>query len=87
MLDESSRIKHSSAPHRHLEHVIKQEYRKGSFKVNYLPTAQMPADGFMKALDRQHFELLRTMLKIIDLRTTTLIYTLTKHVTDGRGGA
>ena len=35
---------------------VRQEAKKGSFEVTYLPTNQMPADGLTKALDRGKFE-------------------------------
>jgi hypothetical protein len=34
----------------------RQEAKKGSFEVKYLPTNEMPADGLTKALDRGKFE-------------------------------
>jgi hypothetical protein len=34
---------------------IKQEYRKGRFEIQYIPTADMPADGLTKALPKQPF--------------------------------
>jgi hypothetical protein len=35
---------------------LRQEAKKGSFEVKYLPTTEMPADGLTKALDRGKFE-------------------------------
>ena len=35
---------------------VRQEAKKGSFEVKYLPTNEMPADGLTKALDRGKFE-------------------------------
>nr|CEG03241.1 unnamed protein product [Fusarium acuminatum CS5907] len=43
---------------------LKQEYEKGSFKVAYLATADMPADGLTKALPRQKFEHFRALLNM-----------------------
>ena len=34
----------------------RQEAKKGSFGVKYLPTTEMPADGLTKALDRGKYE-------------------------------
>ena len=34
----------------------RQEAKKGSFEVKYLPTNEMPVDGLTKALDRGKFE-------------------------------
>ena len=44
----------------------RQEYAKGSFEVEYLPTADMPADGMTKALNRQKFERFRSLLNFTD---------------------
>ncbi|KAG6325340.1 hypothetical protein E4U44_006078 [Claviceps purpurea] len=46
----------------------REEFKRGSFKIDYLPTADMPADGFTKALNRQHFEKFRSMLSLVDTR-------------------
>ena len=35
---------------------VRQETKKGSFEVKYLPTNQMPADGLTKALDKGKFK-------------------------------
>jgi hypothetical protein len=34
---------------------VRQEAKKGSFEVKYLPTDEMPADGLTKAFDRGKF--------------------------------
>jgi hypothetical protein len=34
---------------------LRQEHLKGSFKVEYLPTVDMPADELIKALTKQKF--------------------------------
>ena len=47
---------------------LRQEYGKGRFCVDYLPTAQMPADGLTKALPRQKFEHFQGMLGMVDIR-------------------
>ncbi|CCE34838.1 uncharacterized protein CPUR_08777 [Claviceps purpurea 20.1] len=68
VLNESERI------NTRLRHVdihqmwLKQEFKRGSFKIDYLPTAAMPADGFTKALNRQQFEKFRSMLSLVDTR-------------------
>ena len=45
---------------------LRQEFRKGTFKVTYLNTKEMPADGLTKALPRQRFEDWRAMLQLHD---------------------
>ena len=47
---------------------LKQEYRKGKFFLEYLPTASMPADGLTKALSRQKFEHFRSLLNLRDIQ-------------------
>jgi hypothetical protein len=47
---------------------LKQEYRKGNFLLEYLPTARMPADGLTKALSRQKFEHFRSLLNLRDIQ-------------------
>ena len=48
---------------------VRQEYAKGSFKVEYLPTLEMPADGLTKSLPRFKFEHFRNLLNMQDART------------------
>ena len=43
----------------------RQEAKKGSFEVKYLPTNKMPADGLTKALDRGKFERFIAQLGLI----------------------
>lgn len=43
---------------------MKQEFKKGSFLIDYLPTSEMPADGLTKNLSRQRFEHFRAMLNL-----------------------
>lgn len=43
---------------------LKQEYKRGTFRLEYLPTADMPADGLTKALNRQQFEIFVKMLNL-----------------------
>jgi hypothetical protein len=45
---------------------LRQEHSKGSFKVTYLATAEMPADGLTKALSRQKFEHFRSLINLQD---------------------
>jgi hypothetical protein len=45
---------------------IRQEHQKGSFKVVYLPTDQMPADGLTKNLPRAQFEHFRALINLQD---------------------
>ncbi|KAM4067905.1 reverse transcriptase (RNA-dependent DNA polymerase) [Hirsutella rhossiliensis] len=47
---------------------LKQEFRRGRFLVEYLPTDLMPADGFTKALTRGKFEKFRAALNMTDIR-------------------
>ena len=44
----------------------RQECAKGTFKVEYLPTNDMPADGLTKALPRQKFEDFRRLINLKD---------------------
>ena len=46
---------------------LKQEYQKGRFLVEYLPTDQMPADGFTKELPRCKFAQFRSLLNLHDI--------------------
>lgn len=46
---------------------LRQEHGKGSFKVLYLPTADMPADGLTKNLRRQPFERFKDTLNMVDI--------------------
>jgi hypothetical protein len=47
---------------------LKQMYRNSRFLVEYLPTADMPADGFTKSLPRQQFQHFRSLLNLRDMR-------------------
>ncbi|KID96233.1 reverse transcriptase family protein, partial [Metarhizium majus ARSEF 297] len=64
---------------------LKQEYGKGSFGVAYLPTADMPADRFTKALSRQRFEHFKSLLNLVDLRTQPNIHELHAQEDHQRG--
>ena len=54
---------------------MKQEFKKGIFKLEYLPSAEMPADGLTKPLTRQKFEAFRIILNIVDV--TRLVKAIT----------
>lgn len=45
---------------------LKQEHAKGAFRVQYLPTELMPADGLTKSLSRAQFEHFRRHLNLFD---------------------
>ena len=47
---------------------LRQEFRKGRFELEYLPTAEMPADGLTKNLTRQQFERFVRMLNLKNVR-------------------
>jgi hypothetical protein len=47
---------------------LRQEHVKGNFKVTYLVTDIMPADGLTKNLSRQKFEHFRALLNLQDIR-------------------
>ena len=47
---------------------LRQEFRKGKFFIEYLPTGRMPADGLTKALSRQKFEHFRNLLNLQDVQ-------------------
>ena len=47
---------------------LKQEFRKGTFEIGYLPTADMPADRLTKALSRQKFEHFHSLLNLTDVQ-------------------
>jgi hypothetical protein len=47
---------------------LRQEYQKGSFQVEYLETADMPADGMTKNLPRQKFEHFKSVINLQDTR-------------------
>ena len=48
---------------------LRQEYGNGRFTVEYLPTAEIPADGLTKALLGQKFEHFQCMLGLVDYGT------------------
>jgi hypothetical protein len=47
---------------------MKQEFKKGRFILEYLPTSEMPADGLTKNLSRQKFEHFRAILNLQDIQ-------------------
>jgi hypothetical protein len=47
---------------------LREQYRNGSFEVEYLPTSSMPADGMTKNLPRYKFEHFRALLNLQDIR-------------------
>ena len=47
---------------------LKQEYRKARFKISYLATAEMPADGLTKALPRQKFNSFMRHLGLVEIK-------------------
>ena len=47
---------------------LREQYRNGSFEVEYLPTNDMPADGLTKNLPRYKFEHFRALLNLQDVR-------------------
>jgi hypothetical protein len=60
---------------------LRQEFAKGEFKVTYLATAEMPADGLTKALSRQRFEHFRALLNLgsVELESSTKAFTREHH--------
>jgi hypothetical protein len=49
---------------------LRQEVQKGTFKTEWVPTSQMPADGFTKELPRQKHEEFVRQLGLVDLQHT-----------------
>jgi hypothetical protein len=47
---------------------LRQEFQKGTFTVEYLPTGYMPADGLTKNLSRQKFEAFVALINLVDVR-------------------
>jgi hypothetical protein len=48
---------------------LRQEHAKGSFKVEYLETSLMPADGLTKSLTQQQFQKFKELLNLKDQRS------------------
>jgi hypothetical protein len=47
---------------------IKQEYKKARIQISYLPTAEVPADGFTGALPRQKFNSFVQHLGLVEVK-------------------
>ena len=50
------------------QHWLRQEVQAGHIKVKWIPTTDMPADGFTKALPRQRHEKFIAQLNLVDIR-------------------
>jgi len=50
------------------QHWLRQEVQAGHVKVKWIPTTDMPADGFTKALPRQWHEQFIAQLNLVDIR-------------------
>ena len=66
---------------------LKQEYGQGRFVVEYLPTKEMPADGFTKALGRQQFESFRAHLQLKDVKREADLPSQTPDYSQGKDPA
>ena len=49
-------------------HWLRQEVQSKRLQINWIPTADMPADGLTKALPRQRHEIFIRQLGLIDIR-------------------
>jgi hypothetical protein len=49
------------------QHWLRQEVQEGRIKVNWVRTADMPADGFTKSLPRQRHEAFITQIGLVDI--------------------
>jgi len=47
---------------------LRQEHQAGKFKLVYLPTNDMPANGLTKNLPRYKFERFKALLNLYDAR-------------------
>jgi hypothetical protein len=48
-------------------HWLRQEIANGVLQIQWVPTAEMPADGLTKALPRQRFEIFLKQLGLVDI--------------------
>ena len=49
------------------QHWLRQEVQAGRIRINWIPTSDMPADGFTKALSRQRHEKFIQQLNLINI--------------------
>lgn len=59
----TTRLRHVDIHH----HWLRQEYRDNKFQISWVPTADMPADGFTKALSRDRHANFVRQLGMVDL--------------------
>ena len=50
------------------QHWLRQEVQAGRIQINWLPTSDMPADGFTKALSRQRHKQFIRQLNLVDIK-------------------
>jgi hypothetical protein len=58
-----TKLKHVDIHH----HWLREQVAKGSIHIDWIPTSQMPADGFTKALTRQKHENFVRQLNMVDI--------------------
>jgi hypothetical protein len=49
-------------------HWLRQEAKKGSINIKWIPTAITPADGLTKLLPHQKHEAFRDMINLVDVK-------------------
>jgi hypothetical protein len=49
------------------QHWLRQEVQAGRIDIEWMPTAEMPADGFTKQLPRQKHEEFVRQLNLVDI--------------------
>lgn len=49
------------------QHWLRQEVQLGNLKLEWIPTMDMPADGFTKPLPRQRHEMFVDQLNLVDI--------------------